>query len=386
MGSVAAGGNEITANPAEAEIIVVNTCAFLKPAREEALKVLREMVAWKKKGRCRKVYIAGCLPQWLKEVGTVRLPAIDGEVESIGLFNCAAPRLKATPKWTAYVKIAEGCDNRCSYCLIPTIRGKLRLRLEKDILEEVAGLAKRGAKEIVFIAQDTTAHPAFPSILKQAARLPGIRWLRVMYTHPSHLTDELIKTIAEEKKVLKYLDLPVQHASSNILKKMNRRYDRDSLDLLLSKLRKTIPGLVLRTSLIVGFPGETPADFDELLDFIKTNRFEKLGIFSYSREIGTPAAKLPGQVPERTKEKRRESAMRVQQQVSLELNRTLVGQKIEVLVEGKKGPYLVGRTYRDAPEIDGVFYLRSSRKIDPGQIITALITKASDYDLYGQVI
>jgi ribosomal protein S12 methylthiotransferase len=386
MGSVAAGGNELTANPAEAEIIVVNTCAFLKPAREEALKVLREMVAWKKKGRCRKVYVAGCLPQWLKEVGNVRLPAIDGEVDSIGLFNCAAPRLKATPKWFAYVKIAEGCDNRCSYCLIPTIRGKLRLRTEKDILGEVAGLAKRGAKEIIFIAQDTTAHPAFPSILKQAARIPGIRWLRVMYTHPSHLTDELIETIAGEKKIVKYLDMPVQHASSTILKKMNRHYDRDSLALLLTKLRGAIPKLVLRTSLIVGFPGETGEDFEELLDFIKTNRFEKLGIFGYSREEGTPAAKFPKQVPARTKEKRRESAMLAQQQVSLELNRTLVGQKIEVLVEGKKGRYYIGRTYRDAPEIDGVFYLKSSRKITPGRIVTALITKASAYDLYGRLL
>lgn len=384
MGSVAAGGNEITADPAEAEVIVVNTCAFLKPAREEALKVLREMVAWKKKGHCRKVYIAGCLPQWLKEVGNVSLPAIDGEVDSIGLFNCAAPRLKATPKWSAYVKIAEGCDNRCSYCLIPTIRGKLRLRKEDDLLEEVAGLAKRGAKEIIFIAQDTTAHPALPSILKKAAQLPGLRWLRVMYTHPSHLTDELIKTIAGEKKVVKYLDVPVQHASSAVLKKMNRRYDRDSLDLLLSKLRREIPGLALRTSLIVGFPGETPADFEELLDFIKTNRFEKLGIFSYSREVGTPAASLPNQVPARTKEKRRELAMEAQRQVSLELNRALVGRKIEVLVEGKKGRYYVGRTYRDAPEIDGVFYLQSSRKITPGQIVPALITKASAYDLYGR--
>ncbi len=385
MGSVAGGGNEITTDPAKAEVIVVNTCAFLKPAREEAQKVLREMAAWKKKGDCRKLYIAGCLPQWLRKVGKAILPAIDGEIESIGLFSCATPRLKATPKWYAYVKIAEGCDNRCSYCLIPTLRGKLRVRPEKDILEEVAALAKRGTKEIIFVAQDTTAHPAFPSILKKAARIKGVRWLRVMYTHPSHITDELIDVVAGEKKIVKYLDMPVQHTSAAVLKKMNRRYDRSDLEFLVAKLRRKIPGLVLRTSLIVGFPGETKADFNELLDLIRAARFDKLGVFGYCREAGTPAAKLPGQVPAWIKEERRETAMRAQRLVSLEHNRSLVGQKIEVLVEGKKGKLHVGRTYRDAPEIDGVFYLSSKKNIPPGTMVKALVTKAAAYDLFGKI-
>ncbi|MFH1389193.1 MAG: MiaB/RimO family radical SAM methylthiotransferase [Candidatus Margulisiibacteriota bacterium] len=385
MGSVAAGGGDLTTDPSKADIIIVNTCAFLKPAREEALKVLREMAAWKKKGNCRKLYIAGCLPQWLKKVGDLKLPAIDGEVESIGLFSCSTPRLKATPKWFAYVKIAEGCDNRCSYCLIPTIRGKLRLRPEKDILEEVAGLAKRGTKEIIFVAQDTTAHPDFPSILKQSARTKGIRWIRVMYTHPGHITDELIQTISAEKKIVKYLDIPVQHASSAVLKKMNRRYDRNDLEYLLAKLRKNIPGVVLRTSLIVGFPGETQADFNELLDFIKTARFEKLGVFGYCREVGTAAAKLPGQVPLTVREKRRQLAMSAQAKISLTNNRALVGQKVEVMVESKKGANYLGRTRRDAPEIDGIFHLRSAKPLSLGSLVKALITKATAYDLFGQI-
>lgn len=367
MGQFAAAGSKIVTDPAKADVIIVNTCAFLKSARDEAQAVIREMARYKKK-----LYIAGCLPKL-----QASLPKeVDGVIDSIGLFDYCTPRIKATPPWYAYVKIAEGCDNCCSYCLIPRIRGKLRVRPAKDILKEVELLAKRGVKEIIYVAQDTTAYPQFARLLKRTAKISGIRWIRIMYAHPEHLTEGIIRTIAAEKKIVKYLDLPVQHASDRILKKMNRRYKKADVESLINKLRAAIPSLVIRTSLIVGFPGETAADFNELLDFVRRMKFDRLGVFPYFRETGTPAAKLKGQVPSKIKRERARRLMQLQARISKERNRSLIGRTLDVLVEGK----CFGRSYRDAPEIDGKVILKG-RSFKPGQFIRARVIKARTYDL-----
>lgn len=372
MGKFAASGCKITIDPSKADIIIVNTCAFLESAREEALSVIGEMARWKKKGRLKKLYVAGCLPKL-----QASLPKeVDGIIDSIGLFNYCTPRIKATPPWYAYVKISEECNNRCSYCLIPMIRGRLHHRKPSDIVREVKLLAKRGVKEIIYVAQDTTAYPNFAGLLKQTAKLPGVRWIRIMYAHPEHLNDSIIKIMATEKKIVKYIDLPIQHASNRLLKLMRRRYRKKDIDGLIGKLRERIPGIAIRTSLMVGFPGETAADFDELLDFVKHMKFDRLGVFPYFREEGTPAAQLKGQIPEKVKSERARKLMRLQARISLEKHQALVGRTLEVLVEGKN----VGRTYRDAPDIDGKVLL-GGRSLKPGQLIKAEVIKAKTHDL-----
>lgn len=368
MGKLAAAGYQITTRPSEAEMIIVNTCAFLKTAREEALDVIREMARWKKKGKCQKLYIAGCLPKFRgSKVGIDKL--IDGEIDSIGLFNYCTPRIKATPPWYAYVKIAEGCNNYCSYCLIPAIRGRLRQRKVSDIIKEVKILAKRGVKEVIFISQDTTAHPRLAGILKRTAGIPGIRWIRLMYAHPAHLTEKVLKVMAGEKKIVKYLDLPIQHACDKILRLMNRRYTRRDLENLIVNIRRR--KIALRTAVIVGFPGEGEAEFEELLDFVRWAKFERLGCFTYQQEKGTPAYNMRGQVPDKIKIERFQRLMRVQSRVS---KMNMVGKVMEVLIERGKAGRFVGRSYMDAPEIDGSVIVRSRKSIQPGEIVRVRIT------------
>lgn len=385
MGKLVCSGHEITNDPSQAEMIIVNTCAFLKPARDEAYETIEEMAEWKKKGKCKKLYLAGCFPKWNRDVQSqVPLPdEIDGIIDSIKLYSGRDPRIKATPPWYAYVKIAEGCNNKCSYCLIPKIRGHLRNRKVSDLLKEVKGLAKRGAKEIIYVAQDTTAHPNFPVLLRKTAGIKNIRWIRIMYAHPAHLTDELIETIAAEKKIVKYLDLPIQHACDNILKKMNRRYQRLDLFNLISKIRRRIPDIALRTSVLVGFPGEGEAEFKELYDFIKEVKFERLGVFTYWKEEGTPAAKMRGQVSERLKKQRFQKLMRLGTRIARERNNTLIGKTLESMIEGARRGYYVGRTFMDAPDIDGQVFIKKSRSLKPGEIKDVRITKARTHDLTG---
>lgn len=385
MGKLVSSGHNIITDPSQAEMIVVNTCGFLQSARDEAATVIKEMARWKKKGKCQKLYIAGCLPKidgWEKLVGNY----VDGHIDSLGLFNCQAPRIKATPPWFAYVKISEGCNHNCSYCLIPKIRGKLQNREVEDILKEVQGLAIRGVKEIIFIAQDTTAYPSLPSLLRRTAKIKGIRWIRIMYAHPSHLTDDFIKSMAAEKKVVKYLDLPIQHASDHILKQMFRPYRQVDLKILIAKLRKRIPGIALRSSVIVGFPGEKEKDFQALVDFIKWAKFDKLGVFTYFREKGTKAATLSGQIPEKLKVQRFKKLMRIQARISSQKNRTLAGKKLEIIIEGKDKKVYFGRSYRDAPEIDGQVLLNSPKPLMPGDMVKVKITRSKTYDLVGKKI
>ncbi|MBU2546742.1 MAG: MiaB/RimO family radical SAM methylthiotransferase [Gammaproteobacteria bacterium] len=378
MGKLAASGCEITTSEKEADIIVVNTCAFLESARKESLETIEEM---KKLGK--KVYVAGCLPKmWGHEETRGGTREDVEEIESIGLFDYKTPRIKATPPWTAYVKIAEGCNNKCTYCLIPMIRGGLRIRKVQDILKEVEVLADRGVKEVIFIAQDTTAHFELPRILKAAARIKGIHWIRIMYAHPSHINERLIKVMAEEKKICAYLDLPLQHACAKILKGMNRPrpWGHEILDLI-NKIRHSVPGIAIRTSIMVGFPEETDTDFEYLLNFVEKTGFERLGGFVYSRENGTPAAKLRGQVPAIVANQRFDSLMKLQNLISKERNKKLIGTTFEVLVERIEDGLLYGRTYMDAPEIDCSVVIKTRSRIRAGSFVKAKITGSSAYDL-----
>ncbi|MFA5839568.1 MAG: 30S ribosomal protein S12 methylthiotransferase RimO [Candidatus Margulisiibacteriota bacterium] len=385
MGNLVCQGYQITNNPAEAETIVVNTCAFLKSARDEAMSTIKEMASWKKKGRCKQLLIAGCLPKWegrQKEADGIR--GVDGVIESIQLYNCSTPRIKATPPWYAYVKIAEGCSNCCTYCLIPKIRGKLRTRPVADIIKEVSQLAQKGVKEIIYIAQDTTAHPQLAEILKKTAKIAKISWIRLMYAHPKHLTDKVIDIMAKEPKIVKYLDLPIQHVCDKILNRMNRpEITGPDLYNLVDKIRKRIPSIALRTSVIVGFPGEGEAEFSELCKFLEKVKFERLGAYPFSKEIGTPAAKMRGQVSQKQKEVRFHRVMQLQKGISKERNKQLIGKVIETIIEGVQGGQYIGRSYMDAPEIDGRVLTASHKSITPGEIVKVKVTKALPYDLIG---
>jgi ribosomal protein S12 methylthiotransferase len=375
MGKLAHEGYSFTNEPSQAELILVNTCAFIKSARDEAQEVIQEMAQWKKKGKCKKLYVAGCYPKW--KFSAPLFKDVDRIINSIKLYNCNTPRIKVTHPWFAYVKIAEGCSNRCSYCTVPLIRGPLRIRPIKDILKEVSLLAKAGVKEIIYVAQDTTAHPNFPDLLLKTAKIKGIRWIRVLYAHPAHVTDKLIEVMATQQKIVKYLDLPIQHACDKILAKMNRRYTRQDLENLISKIRSR--NIALRTSVIVGFPGEGEAEFGELLDFIRKVKFDKLGVFTYSKEEGTPASKMRG----RGSGNRFHKLMRVQARISKGLNNKLIGKTLDVIIERMVRGGFLGRSYMDAPDIDGSVFVKSSKFLKPGKIVKVRVTSAKTYDLIG---
>ncbi len=384
MSQLAQEGYQFTQKPSEADLILVNTCAFLQSAKQEAIDTIKKLAVWKKKGKCRYLIAAGCLPQRYKSEMPKLLPDVDAFIGTPGKFPKKTKKLiKATNPWFAYVKIAEGCGNRCAYCAVPIIRGPLRLRPMKDILDEVRLLARTGVKEIVFVAQDTTVYHNLPALLTKTASIKGIRWIRIMYAHPEHVSDAIINTIAKQKKVVKYLDLPIQHACDKILHGMNRRYTRLELEKLIEKIRRRIPKIALRTSVIVGFPGENEADFEEVLGFIKKVKFERLGVFTYSKEKGTPAYKMRGQVSEAKKIERSHRLMKAQSRISRELNRKLIAKTLETIIEGVKHGCFVGRSYMDAPDIDGQVFIKSSRTLKPGEIVRTRITKARTYDLYG---
>jgi len=393
MEKLASKGCGFTNDPSEADLILVNTCAFLQSAKQEAIDTIKGLAKWKKKGKCKYLIAAGCLPQRYKNECPRLLPEVDAFIGTPGRFveesrkQIADSRkralIKATPPWFAYVKIAEGCGNRCAYCMVPMIRGPLRIRPVKNILNEVKLLAKAGVKEIIYVAQDTTTHPKFADLLRKTARIKGVHWIRVMYAHPAHVTDKLINVMAKEKKIVKYLDLPIQHAHDKILSQMRRRYTRQDLENLILRIRRRIPEIALRTSVIVGFPGEGEAEFEELLDFIGRIRFERLGAFAFSREEGTPAHKMRGQVPKSKKIKRFHRLMRVQARVARELNEKMVGKTLDIMMERKVRGGFVGRSPMDAPDIDGTVFVRTSQSFKPGEIIRARITGARTYDLIG---
>jgi len=403
----------------EADVIVVNTCGFIDAAKEESVNTILELADLKATGRLKALIVAGCLTQRYKEELMAEMPEIDGIVGTgdfdqihriveaalagkrpvlVGhpAFNYdrMLPRKVSTPRYTAYIKIAEGCDNACTFCSIPLMRGKFRSRSIESIVAEAERLAAQGVKEISLIAQDTTNYGTdlygrfmLPALLERVSEVPGVAWVRLHYAYPGFFTDELIETIASNPKICKYIDLPLQHSEDHILKKMRRPGRQKDVRELIAKIRAAIPDAALRTSLIVGFPGESDEDFERLVEFVREMRFDRLGVFAYSKEEDTPAARLPDQVPDEVKEWRASTLMEVQRQISLELSGRHVGKTLDVLIErydGRNDVY-VGRTQFDAPEIDGEVFVSAS-KAEIGDLRKVKITHAYEYDLSGVAV
>ncbi len=419
LGILSRSDFQIVEEPQEAEVIVVNTCGFIGAAKEESINTILEMAQFKENGKCRALIVTGCLVQKYKDELLAEIPELDavtgtGEIDKIAeiahralggekveqvdipkfLYDHQAPRYRMTPGYSAYVKVAEGCDNRCSYCVIPDMRGSFRSRPIESILAEVKDLAVSGVKEIMLIAQDTTRYGKdiygeykLPELIRRIAPVEGIEWIRLLYCYPSHFSQELIDTMASEPKVCRYVDLPLQHADDEILLAMNRKGTTAEVKDLINRLRRAMPDIALRTTFIVGFPGETETQFNNLLDFVDEIRFDRVGVFAYSQEEGTPAGERKDQISPEAKEERLHKLMTLQSKISTELNAKWVGSTVGVLVEGKTGdsnrPY-VGRTERDAPEIDGQVYF-SGPELKVGQLVNVHITDAETYDLIGEV-
>ncbi len=403
-------------DPADASVIIVNTCGFIAPARREGAEVLEECLAHKRGGSCRLLTVAGCwvererarleelypeIDVWLGLMTPERIRwLVDRVLGESGASPAAPPRAnvlhaetarcRLTPAHWAYLKIADGCDNRCAYCVIPDIRGRLRSKPQADVLEEAKLLAAEGVKEVMLVAQDVTAYgrdvggtSRLAPLLESLARVEGIEWIRLLYAHPAHFTDELIDLIAAEPKICRYVDLPIQHISDRILKQMGRRVGRAEIESLIDALRRRISGVALRTTVLVGFPGETEAEFAELCEFLRAARFERLGCFAYGPEEGTKAAGLPGLLSEAERERRAAEVMKLQRDIAYEIAESWVGRDLLVIVDkpGKDAGAFVGRTYADAPEIDPVIML--SGRASPGDIARARVTASRGYDLVG---
>ena len=404
-----------------ADIAIVNTCGFIESAKRESIEEILELAALKKEGKIKKLVITGCLSERYQKEMHQELPEADA-VLGIGANGDIAPLLTkmmeentyvesfpdksrmplcgdrelTTPSYFAYVKIAEGCDNRCSYCAIPLIRGGYRSRTMESIEEECKSLVANGAKELVLIAQDTSRYGidlygeySLAKLMARLCRIDGLRWLRVLYCYPDSITDELLDTMAREEKIVPYIDLPLQHASGPILKAMNRRGDRQSLTALMNKVRERVPGVVLRTTLITGFPGETEEDFTELAEFVKDVKFERLGCFAYSQEEGTPAAELPGQLDEEVKAHRAELIMDRQMEIMERQGMELIGKTLEVLVEGydRYAECWFGRSWRDAPDVDGkIFFTTGGKRPRLGSFVQVRVEDCMDCDLTGRLV
>lgn len=406
-----------------ADIVILNTCAFINPAKEEAIDEILTLVEEKKTNNPQlRIVVAGCLTQRYGREFFTQIPEVDlfigtGEVGNIVghlnklnqekfkrqsvitkpnfLMNFEHPRMLSSKTSSAYVKISDGCSNRCSYCVIPSIRGPARSRKPDDILQEVEILAKNGIKEIIIVAQDTTSYgrdlkvrPHLSSLLNDMAKIKRIKWIRLLYAHPARVTVDLLETLAANEKICRYVDLPIQHIDDDILKAMNRKVTGTKIKEVISQARRIIPDVALRTSLIVGFPGETPTRFNRLLDFVNETKFDHLGVFTYSREEGTSAAKSKSHVSEKEKERRRETIMNEQAAISLAINKTLIGSIQEVIIEEKSdhgGYAYMGRCRRQSPEIDGVTYIKDSTSAI-GSIVKCQITAVDEYDLFGKTI
>ncbi len=413
LGLLEDNGFEIAENEEEADVMIVNTCAFIDSAKQESIDCILELASYKEKNPDRLLVVTGCMSQRYKEELKKEIPEVDivigtneyGKIAEIlqnynsGIYcsdeymDVRLRRVVTTPPYMAYLKIAEGCDNHCTYCVIPSIRGKYRSRSMEDIIDEAKELVTDGAKELVVIAQDTTRYGIdrygeykLPELLKNLCRIDGVHWIRVHYCYPELITDELIEVFANEEKICNYLDIPIQHCNDEILKLMGRRTNKEEICNLIKKLRERIPGVVLRTSLIAGFPGETEEQFEELRDFVTEAEFDRLGVFAYSQEEGTAAAKLKGQLDEDEKLARQEMLMVDQAAVSEELNQKKIGKAFEVLTEGYDAivKMYYGRTYGDSEEIDGKVFFTSKEKINAGEFVTVQITDYTEYDLYGE--
>lgn len=421
LGLLNQGGFTLTGEEQKADVIVVNTCCFIEDAKKESIENILEVARYKEEGNCKALIVTGCMAQRYKQeildeieevdavVGTTSYDKIveiaNGILEEKGLrtqtFDLIdremldeMPRILTTAGYFAYVKISEGCDKHCTYCIIPKLRGKYRSRQMDKIKAEVEKLAQDGVSEIILVAQDTTEYgrdledASLAKLLRELSNIEGIEWIRVLYCYPESITDELIEEIKTNPKVCKYLDIPIQHAADNVLKRMARKSSLAQLKERIGKLRDEIPGIALRTTLIVGFPGETDEDFNVLYDFVKEMRFDRLGVFTYSKEEGTPAAKFEDQIDEKTKVKRRDAIMALQHGISQELTAEKVGRVMKVLIEGKitDEDVYIGRTYQDAPDIDGEVFVEYSGELISGDFVDVRITEANDYDLIGEIV
>lgn len=419
LGNLKDAGFSFTDVETEAEIIIVNTCCFIGDAKEESINTLLEMAQLKETAKCKVLIAAGCLAQRYKDEVLKEIPEVDGilgttsgdkiiEVieETLGgskgtAFNSIDElrksehgRMVTTGGHYAYLKIAEGCDKHCTYCVIPSVRGKYRSVPMEELIEEANVLADQGVAELILVAQETTLYgtdlygrKALPELLTKLAEIPGIYWIRLLYCYPEEITDELIETIKNEPKVCNYLDIPIQHASDRILKRMGRKTTRAEITERIERMRSEIPGIALRTSIITGFPGETEEDIEELLDFIDEIEFDRLGVFTYSQEEDTPAAIMSDQVPEEVKADRRDQVMELQQEISLDLGQDMIGQVVEVFIEGKvadENAY-IGRTYMDAPGVDGYVFVNTGEELVSGMFVNVRITSALEYDLIGEL-
>jgi ribosomal protein S12 methylthiotransferase len=418
LGLLSKEGYPLTTDPSKAEIIIVNTCSFIQDATREAIETILRLVQYKKEGSCRLLIVAGCLPQRYGKVLEKELPEVDlfvgtGAFQKLHqllnrrpkrrsflsgptfLYDSKTPRILSTLPSFAYIKIAEGCSKTCTFCTVPKIRGAYRSRRSRSILEEAKRLADQGVQEIILIAQDTTAYGEdlrdgtnLEKLLKSLGKVEGLHWIRILYAYPKeqYFTDGLLELMAQEDKICPYIDLPIQHIHDEILKRMGRRSSSREIRSLLQKIRNFLPEVSLRSSLIVGFPGEGEKQFKALLDFVEENRFDHLGCFKYSSEEGTPASRLPDQISDIVKEERLRTLMKLQKKISFEKYRQMVGKKMEVLVEGPNHPegLLRGRLQTQAPEIDGCVFLKG--KARPGDWVEAQIIQALPYDLVGQIV
>ena len=437
LGLLNEAGYRVAQEESEADAIVVNTCCFIHDAKEESVETILEMAEWKKKGRLKALIVTGCMAQRYQDEIQQEIPEVDAVIGTTGyteivpildeilaeaeasqkeagveepkeksFVNCcpsidllpaslADKRVVTTGGYTAYLKIAEGCNKRCTYCIIPYIRGHYRSFPMEDLLEEARKLAEGGVKELILIAQETTVYgmdcygrKALPELLTKLCEIEGIEWIRILYCYPEEITDELIAVMKKEKKICHYLDIPIQHSEDTILKRMGRRTNRAELVSLVEKLRKEIPDIVLRTTLITGFPGETEEEFKNMVDFVDSMEFDRLGVFPYSAEEGTKAAEMDGQITEEVKESRRDEIMALQQEISADKAASRIDNEMSVLIEGYlyEDDIYIGRTYMDAPKVDGNVFVRAEEELISGDIVPVRITGANEYDLMGDVI
>lgn len=415
-------GYTFTDDEQEADAVLINTCCFIGDAKEESVNTILEMARLKEEGRCRALVVAGCLAQRYKQEILDEIPEVDGilgttscdEIVNVlnGILGREKPeqvscfhdlgelptggesRVVTTGGYYAHLKIAEGCDKRCTYCIIPYLRGSYRSVPIEQLVQEAGQLAEQGVKELILVAQETTLYgkdlygeKSLPRLLHELVKVPGIQWIRIQYCYPEEITDELIEAIRAEEKVCHYLDIPIQHASDGILRRMGRRTNQAQLREMIARLRREIPDIALRTTLISGFPGETEADHEELKRFVDEMEFERLGVFAYSAEEDTPAYSFPDQVPQELKEERRDEIMELQQEIAFEKSENMVGRVLTVLIEGKvvDEPAYVGRTYMDAPGVDGLIFVNADAELMSGDFVRVRVTGSAEYDLIGEI-
>lgn len=420
LGMLASRGYQIVDEEEKADVIIVNTCCFIHDAMEESIETILQMAEYKKSGSLKALIVTGCMAERYREEITKEIPEVDAVLgtASYGHILDAVDealkghsylmmepldtlpliethRLVTTGGHYAYLKIAEGCDKHCTYCIIPKLRGNFRSVPMDHLIKEAEQLATDGVKELILVAQETTLYgkdlygeKKLPELLHKLCQISGIRWIRILYCYPEEITEELIQTMKEEPKICHYLDLPIQHASDGILKRMGRRTSKEELVHIISRLREEIPDITLRTTLITGFPGETQEQHEELMDFVDEMEFERLGVFTYSPEEGTPAASMPDQIEESIKEDRRAELMELQQEIAFEQAEDMVGKEVLVMIEGKvadENAY-VGRTYKDAPNVDGLIFVNTDAELMSGDFAKVKVTGACEYDLIGELM